>query len=278
MKSVIKRFILRFPRLRGMLFHLGLGLPEALPIWEKKPDQNNGYRSQYGQDHWVVERVFPGRSKPGFFIEMGAGDGLLLSNTAVLEKKLSWRGLLVEPSHKFEQLKTNREVKCINACISNEEGKIYIAEIPGPSYLENDPNNTLRSMTIEAPTIEAARLRVLAELPKGLIGRVTEDRIVVREIECMTMRRALYECCAPKTIDYMSLDVEGHEYEIMAEFPFDEYKILSMNIERPNKKLQNLLRKKNYKPVARNQCDWFYLHRSMLEQYWTTKESHSGSD
>jgi len=262
----IQRFIQQFPRLQLLLSKFGL--PVKLPIWDIKANKENGYFSQYGQDSWVVERVFPGYSQHGFFIEIGAGDGLLLSNTAVLEKRLGWHGLLIEPSQKFEQLKINRKVKCIKACVSSKNGKIYIAEIPGPDNLKNDPNNTLRSMTIEAPTIEIAREKVLAELPQDLQGKVTEDNIIVREIECMTISRALNESETPKIIDYMSLDVEGHEYEIMSKFPFDEYKILSMNIERPNKKLQNLLRKKNYVPVARNQCgDLFYLHQSMLQKY-----------
>ena len=68
----------------------------------------------------------------------------------------------------------------------------------------------------------------------------------------------------------MSLDVEGHEYEIMSQFPFEGYKILSMNIERPNKKLRQLLKKQGYTPVACNKCDLFYLHNSMLEHYRTS--------
>ena len=41
----------------------------------------------------------------------------------------------------------------------------------------------------------------------------------------------------PKLIDYMSLDVEGAEYEILKNFPFDKFKFKSMSIERPNKNL-----------------------------------------
>jgi FkbM family methyltransferase len=46
--------------------------------------------------------------KNGFYIEMGANDGITQSNTYFLEKKYNWRGLLVEPSEKFNMLKKQR--------------------------------------------------------------------------------------------------------------------------------------------------------------------------
>ncbi|MBE9061357.1 FkbM family methyltransferase [cf. Phormidesmis sp. LEGE 11477] len=268
MKRTIKDFVLRFPRLRTLLSDFGLEVP--LPIWDKKPDRNNGYYSQYGQDHWIVERVFPDRLEPGFFIEMGAGDGLLLSNTAILEKKFNWTGLLIEPSHQFEKLEENRNSACINACISNKKGYIYIAEMPAPSCMKVDPNNALRSMTIDATDVYDAKSKALSRLPHNFKDRITQDMIAVREVKCTTMKDVLLECGAPKTIDYMSLDVEGHEYEIMSNFPFEEYKVLAMNIERPNKELRSLLGEKGYFSVARNQCgDLFYIHESMSGRYYS---------
>ena len=44
----------------------------------------------------------------------------------------------------------------------------------------------------------------------------------------------------------MSLDVEGHEYQIMKNFPFDEYKFKAMTIELPCKNLDLLLDSKDY--------------------------------
>jgi hypothetical protein len=43
---------------------------------------------------------------------------------------------------------------------------------------------------------------------------------------------------APRVIDYLSLDVEGAEYYIMEVFPFDQYIVCVMTIERPGKKLE----------------------------------------
>ena len=47
----------------------------------------------------------------GFYIEMGAHDGLINSNTYYFEKNLNWKGILIEPSNFFDNLNKNRSKK-----------------------------------------------------------------------------------------------------------------------------------------------------------------------
>jgi len=70
----------RFPSLRSSLSEVA-GLIE--------------YHSQLGQDRWIVQCVFPGVEN-GYFVEVGSGDGVHLSNTKVLED-LGWTGVCVDP-------------------------------------------------------------------------------------------------------------------------------------------------------------------------------------
>jgi hypothetical protein len=51
---------------------------------------------------------------------------------------------------------------------------------------------------------------------------------------------------APKVIDYLSLDVEGAEKYVMSAFPFHDYTIRLLTIERPSDELVELLRKHDY--------------------------------
>ena len=72
--------------------------------------------SQFGQDLIVLD--FLKNKKNGFFIEIGASDGILLSNCYLLEKKYNWNGICIEPiPYKFDSLQKNRKCKCINKAI-----------------------------------------------------------------------------------------------------------------------------------------------------------------
>src|SRR5215467_3125531 len=87
------------------------------------------YYSQAGQDRWVIERVFRQAKYRGYFVEIGAGNGILISNTYVLERDFAWNGLLVEPTDAFEGLKTNRLANCERACVAAEAKDIYIVNL-----------------------------------------------------------------------------------------------------------------------------------------------------
>jgi FkbM family methyltransferase len=66
------------------------------------------YTSQVGQDKWIVEEVFKGMTH-GFFVDIGAYDGIIISNTYILEHRFQWDGICVEPHEGvFELLKKNR--------------------------------------------------------------------------------------------------------------------------------------------------------------------------
>ena len=61
------------------------------------------YKSQHKQDEFVVN-YFKGK-KNGVFVDIGAHDGITLSNTYVLEKELGWTGICVEPmDHEYKKL------------------------------------------------------------------------------------------------------------------------------------------------------------------------------
>uniref|UniRef100_A0A7S4UXM7 Methyltransferase FkbM domain-containing protein n=1 Tax=Ditylum brightwellii TaxID=49249 RepID=A0A7S4UXM7_9STRA len=69
----------------------------------------------------------------------------------------------------------------------------------------------------------------------------------------------------PKTIDYLSLDVEGAEYLVMKDFPFDEYRINLLTVERPDDQLKELFQKNGY--VYLKQLVWWgetlWAHESL---------------
>lgn len=167
----------------------------------------------------------------GYFVEFGAGNGIDFSNTLVLEK-LGWNGLLIEPSSAFQECRENRSVKSLNFAVSsksNEEVKLY--ETPDKNFSSLNPS--LNSIEITALSI--------------------------------TLSDALELVKAPKYINFLSIDTEGGEYEILKVFNFKKYFIKCIAVEHnfnvlKREKIYKLLIKNNFKRVYENQTlydDWY---------------------
>jgi FkbM family methyltransferase len=171
-----------------------------------------GSFSQQKQDRWISDVVFSGKTD-GFFVEIGAHDGISISNTYYLEKFKNWRGVLIEPNQKLlEKAKKVRSAECLNCAISDRNGKVEF-------------------------------------IPDGAIGRVAsseEKSTQTIEVNSSTLKKALENVEAPEGIDYLSVDVEGHENEVFFDFPLRDYEISAVTIEDPEAQLRRKLRKSGY--------------------------------
>src|SRR4051812_34384611 len=78
--------------------------------------------SQEGQDRYLDSKIFR-KKRDGFFIEIGAYDGIRFSNTYLFEKERGWKGICIEPiPERFDLLRKNRNAVCIQACVSEMSG------------------------------------------------------------------------------------------------------------------------------------------------------------
>src|SRR5579872_770277 len=94
------------------------------------------YQSQCGQDRFVHENYFFFH-RDGVFVDIGAHDGVFLSNTYFFEKEMGWKGICIEPIPEvFEQLKANRSAVCVQGCISDQTGDKEFLRISGPVPVE----------------------------------------------------------------------------------------------------------------------------------------------
>lgn len=84
--------------------------------------------SQLGQDEWVLEKL--DNKTNGFFVEIGAGDGILNSNTMHLQVVYGWKGILVEPGRTaYSALVKNRsDVKAVEKAIGRCRGQAIFDE------------------------------------------------------------------------------------------------------------------------------------------------------
>src|SRR5688572_18299968 len=163
-----------------------------------------------GQDRWVIEAVLPGK-RGGYFVEAGAG---ALSNTQALEEHFGWTGLAIEPHPgRFEEMKAVRPRSILeNVCLTNVEAEV--------EFLVNHTS----------PGSSAIRGAVGRELAREHYGpgAVTES---IRLKGC-PLWELLRKHGAPRRMDYLSLDVEGAEWMVLKDFPFDQYSFHCMTIER----------------------------------------------
>jgi len=174
----------------------------AIDNWDKHP-----------MSSFIVKHLNSKRN--GFFVECGASDGVFISNTLQLERSLGWTGLLVEANpDSFTKLKAvNRNAWRSNTCLSPQPYPIRLdmfrhKDLNPLTYLKATPNETARG--VEWNTTFPVQCFPLSML-MAAIGR-TE-------------------------IDYLSLDVEGVELEILKTIPFDKLriKLISAEVNFPGK-------------------------------------------
>lgn len=195
--------------------------------------------SQLGQDIWVLEKT--NHKKGGFFVEFGATDGIILSNTYLLEKKYEWNGICAEPNPKFfSQLQKNRRCTVSNECVSGtsgEEVEFVFADVFG-------------GMRIDMAS-DAHHEKRQAYLKTGQ----------TKKIKTISLHDLLIKHNAPKKIDYLSIDTEGSEFRIINSFPFDKWDVKLITIEhnysKEREKIHELLKTKGYFKIEREWEDWY---------------------
>ena len=86
------------------------------------------FYSQQNEDKYIIQKILKEKIEEGIFLELGACDGILHSNTKMLEDYFGFKGILIEPQkHYFEELEKNRK-KCknYNTAISNSDDEYII--------------------------------------------------------------------------------------------------------------------------------------------------------
>ena len=208
-------------------------------------------KSQLAQDIFVVANTK--NKKFNFFVEFGATDGITISNTHLLEKELKWNGILIEPASIWhDSLKKNRSCIIDKRCIFSESGKtmkFLVVENnkkaePGLSSLKKFANNG----------DWASRIRL----------KNSNEQIV----ETISLNDLLDYYKAPNVIDYMSIDTEGSEFDIIKNFDFKKRIINIISIEhnyhKNREKIYSKLSKEGYKRVFEDLSrfdDWYILDK-----------------
>lgn len=175
----------------------------------------------------------------GYFVELGANDGVTQSNTLYYERYKDWRGILVEPApHNFLKCRENRSsssfVFC-NACTSFDYKEKFV-EI---SYSNLMSTAIGLESDIDNPKGHAEKGKIHLQGPEenftfGAVARPLNDLLI--------------EAHAPAMMDFLSLDVEGAEIEVLKGIDHERFRFRFLCIEsRSNEYLQYYLKSRGYK-------------------------------
>mmetsp|Transcript_17631 Transcript_17631/g.25734 ORF Transcript_17631/g.25734 Transcript_17631/m.25734 type:complete len:381 (-) Transcript_17631:200-1342(-) len=195
-----------------------------------------GY-SQCRQDRLVMGLLKHADMKnKGFFIDLAANHATSLSNTYHIEQDLDWNGICIEPNPQYWHSLSHRKCHVVGAVVGAEDSRMK--EVKFRMYSD---------MKARAASGGIEEYLTNKKLPKS---KERPERLFIVPISDI-----LKKYNAPPVMEYLSLDIEGAEYDTMKGFPFDSHKFKVMTIERPSEKLTDLLYDKGYLYIGGNNED-----------------------
>lgn len=206
----------------------------------------NSY-SQWHEDLILLQ--FFGDQRPGFFVDVGAFDGIYFSNTYLLEQE-GWSGICIEAHPDYAaQCRENRPGStCIHgACIGDaaKERVTFYAE-SGGLFSSLSPN--------DGPA--KRHYRVNLGLPFG--------GFQVLDVPAMTLNSVLAN--VNRDIDFISIDVEGSELDVLAGFDLERYQprilLIEANYLRDAYRIDRYLARWGYCRAGQKRVNYFYCAKS----------------
>lgn len=221
-----------------------LGLKKR-PHIERPHFWNEHSFSQIQQDRWVIDELKGKRN--GFFVEIGAYDGQHFSNTFMLEGEYGWSGILAEPnpllSHSIRELRSNPLCTSPVDAITGRSVKMrFVADAPALSCMAELADKDLHAEARSKESVEIVQTTI-------------------------SLNDLLDTYNAPKVIDFISIDTEGNEPDILSTFDFNRYDVSLFCIEHNNTdsniKLDEIMLPRGYERVYRewSRFDAWYRKR-----------------
>ncbi len=156
-------------------------------------------QSQLRQDLFVLSEL--GFKCGGFFVEFGAASGKELSNSWLFEKHFGWNGILAEPAQCWHRrLKENRTCAIEHRCVWKSTGE-----------------------SLDFSEATEAEISTLSSFKEGDQHATSRRSSRHYHVETVSLNDLMGEHKAPDKPDYLSIDTEGSELEILQAFDFKRY-------------------------------------------------------
>jgi FkbM family methyltransferase len=165
------------------------------------------FNSQDNQDKYLEESVFIGL-KNGFFVDVGAHDGISINNTLYFEKYNNWTGINIEPIKSvYDRLIVNRPTNInLNLAVCNNDGTTEFYCNVGYTEMISGIKDDFDQRHLN---------RLMNENQQK--GSTTEVIIVnTKKLE------TIFDENNVQHVNYLSIDVEGAEFEVIKSINFDK--------------------------------------------------------
>jgi FkbM family methyltransferase len=208
------------------------------------------FYSQGGEDY-LLWRFFAEKTA-GFYVDIGAFDGIHLSNSYTFER-IGWKGICVEPNPEifFYCMQNRPGTLCLNqACVASPEQaavKLYVETLGllsstiGSQEKLQDIKNRYSQRGLDFPGLK--EIRVKANTVDGILDEHFPEL---------------------KKIDFISIDTEGNEIDVIRGIDFNRVDtrvvLVEANSQETQQELSRLLKEKgNYQPVRRVKANLFFV-------------------
>ena len=181
-------------------------------LWslEKSLHWHERYFLQAGQDKRIKDAFFK-NCRNGFFLEIGAYDGVTGSNCLHFEKFMGWDGIAVEPSRtQFGLLQKNRTCQTINKAVGFADDTVEFIEVV---------EGLMQMSGVDSKEFAGT---------KSFVENDKTSRTVTYQIETVGVMEMLD---GRSEVDFMSLDIEGAALQVLESIDFDALRILVIAVE-----------------------------------------------
>ena len=204
------------------------------------------FQGQMLQDAWVDSLGIPF----SYFIDIGACYPVKYSNSFVLQQK-GWSGLLIEPNPFLLNdllIRSSDLVEVLPIAVSVESGQQSMVDYGALSSL-----------------VSSAHRDIYANMRQKKI-----DNGQVTVVKTLTFEEVDKLCRFPSSIGYLSIDVEGLDFDILQQFDFTSHFVAAISIEHNldldlRRAINDFMQSKGYKRVCRrwSSIDSWFVHEEL---------------
>lgn len=165
------------------------------------------FHSQDNQDYYLETNIFKGY-KNGVYVDVGAHDGISINNTLYFEKNNNWTGINIEPiKNVFDKLVINRPNNInLNCAVCNNDGETdFLCNTGYTEMISGIKDN-----------FDIRHIYRLQRENKETGSTTQVIKVTTKKLETILDENNI------KHINYLSIDVEGAEFEVIKSINFDK--------------------------------------------------------